>query len=157
MAWIDFRKAYNIVPYWWMIKPYWILWICWKKLWKTGKKNLICSSTDLGSVKINCGIFQSDSLSTLLFVVSLLPLRPVLHKMKQGYSFDKGKIKLNHLLFIDDLKLYDGSKPDIERFVQTVYNVTDDIGMRFRIGKCGVSVMGRGKESECKGITIGSG
>ena len=66
-----------------------------KETMKNWKKDLICSSTDLGSVEINCGIFQSDSLSPLLFVVSLLPLRPVLHKMKQGYSFDKGKIKLN--------------------------------------------------------------
>ena len=69
------------------------------KNWKT---NLICSNTDLGAVKINRGIFQGDSMSPLLFAVSLLPLALVLRKMKQGYSFGKGKSKLNHLLFMDN-------------------------------------------------------
>ena len=38
---------------------------------KNWKINLICSNADLGPVKINRGIFQGDSLSPLLFVVSL--------------------------------------------------------------------------------------
>ena len=41
---------------------------------KNWKANFICSNTDLGAVKINRGIFQSYSLSPLLFVVSRLPL-----------------------------------------------------------------------------------
>ena len=55
------------------------------KSWKT---NLIGSNTDLGAVKINRGIFQGGSLSPL-------PLTLILRKMKQGYSFGKGKSKLN--------------------------------------------------------------
>ena len=123
------------------------------KNWKT---NLICSNKDLGAMKINRGIFQGDSLSPLLFVVSLLPLAPVLRKMKQGYSFGKEKSKLNHLLFMGDLKMYGGSQPDIDSLIQTVYIVTHDIGMRSGIDKCGILAMRRGKESECEGITIGS-
>ena len=107
-------------------------------------------------MKINRGIFQGDSLSPLLFVVSLLPLAPVLRKMKQGYSFGKEKSKLNQLLFMGDLKLYGGSQPDIDSLIQTVYIVTHDIGMRSGIDKCGILAMRRGKESECEGITIGS-
>ena len=77
--------------------------------------NLICNNTDLGTKKKTCGIFQDDSLSPLLFVVSLLPLTLVLRKMKQDiYSFGKGKTKLNQLLFMDDLKLYGVSQPDID-------------------------------------------
>ena len=53
----------------------------------------------------------------LLFVVSLQPLILVLRKMKQGYSFGKGKIKLNHLLFMDDLQLYGGTHPDIDSLI----------------------------------------
>ena len=55
------------------------------------------------------------------------------------------------------MKLDSGSQPDIDSPIQTVNPVTDDIIMRFEIDKCGVLVMRRGKESECKGITIGSG
>ena len=127
-----------------------------KETMKNWRTNLICSNTDLGAVKINRGIFQGDTLSPLLFVVSLLPLKLVLRKMKQGYSFGKGKNNLNHLLFVDDLKLYGGSQPDIDSLIQTVYTVTDGIGMKFGLDKCGVLEMRRGKESECKGITIGS-
>ena len=127
-----------------------------KETMKNWRTNLICSNTDLGAVKINRGIFQGDTLSPLLFVVSLLPLKLVLRKMKQGYSFGKGKNNLNHLLFVDDLKLYGGSQPDIDSLIQTVYTVTDGIGMKFGLDKCGVLEMRRGKESECKEITIGS-
>ena len=108
-------------------------------------------------MKINRGIFQGDSLSPLLFVVSLLPLALVLRKMKQGYSFGKEKSKLNHLLFMGDLKLHGASQPDIDSLIQTVYIVTHDIGMRSGIDKCVVLAMRRGKESKCEGITIGSG
>ena len=70
---------------------------------KNWDKNLICSNADLAAVKIKPGIFQGDSLLPLLFVVSLLPLKLVFHEMKQGYSFGKGNIKLNHLLFMDEV------------------------------------------------------
>ena len=71
-----------------------------KETMKNWKTNLICNNTYLGTVKINRGFFQGDSLSLLLFVVSLLPLTLVLRKMEQGYSFGKEKSNLNRLLFM---------------------------------------------------------
>ena len=62
--------------------------------WKT---ELTSGDTNLGGVNINRGIFQVDSLSLSLFILSLIPLALVLRRMKQGYSFLKGKSKLNHL------------------------------------------------------------
>ena len=62
--------------------------------WKT---ELTSGETNLGRVNINRGIFQGDSLSLSLFILSLIPLALVLRRMKQGYSFLKGKSKLNHL------------------------------------------------------------
>ena len=135
MAWIGFRKAYDMVPHSWMIRSLELVGAAkntvnlLKETMKNWKTNLICSNTELRAMKINRGIFQRDSLSPLLFVVSLRSLTLVLRKMKQGYSFGKGKSNLNHILFMDDLMLYCGNKPDIDSLIQTVYTVTDDIGM----------------------------
>ena len=49
------------------------------------------------------------------------------------------------------------SNPDIDSCIQAVQTVIDDISMRVEIDKCRVLTMCRGKESECEGITIGSG
>ena len=55
------------------------------------------------------------------------------------------------------MKLYGGNQPDIDSLIQTVYTATDNIGIRFEIDKCGVLEIRRDKESQCEGITIGSG
>ena len=93
----------------------------------------------------------------MLFVISLIPLALVLRGMKQGYSFQKGKSKLNHLLFIDNLKLYGNSQNEIDSLVRTVEIVMKDIGMTFCIDKCGFLAMKRGKEVECDGIKLENG
>ena len=46
---------------------------------------------------------------------------------------------------MDDLKLYGCSQPDSDSLIQSVYTATDDIGVRFSIGKCCVLAMRRGK------------
>ena len=58
--------------------------------------------------------------------------------MKQRCSFGNGKNKLNHLLFMGTFKLYGGCQQDIDSLIQTVYTITDHIGMRFGIDKWGV-------------------
>ena len=102
MAWVDFRKAYDMVPHAWIIKalklmggaPNFISLL--KSTMIDWKTELISGDINLGEVNINRGIFQGDSLSPLLFVISLIPLTLVLRRMKQGYSFQKGKSKLKH-------------------------------------------------------------
>ena len=60
----------------------------------------------MGEVCIKRGILQGDSLSPLLFVLALMPLTLVLTKVKAGYNIENGLPTINHLLFMDDLKLY---------------------------------------------------
>ena len=61
------------------------------------KTKSISEDNNLGEVNINRGIFQGDPSSLLLFIVSMIPLTVALRRMKQGYSFEKGKSNLNHL------------------------------------------------------------
>jgi hypothetical protein len=56
-------------------------------------------------IKIQCGIFQRDALSPLLFCVCLIPLTELLNRLNTGYVEHITKTKIAHLLYMDDLKL----------------------------------------------------
>ena len=56
-----------------------------------------------------------------------------------------------------DLKRYGGSQPYIDSLIKAAYTVTNDIGMRFGIDKCGIMAICRSKQPECERITIGNG
>ena len=60
----------------------------------------------LGEFDVKRGKFQEDSPSPLLFVLSMIPLSSVLRKVNISYEWGKKEYKLNHLLFMDDLKLF---------------------------------------------------
>ena len=47
---------------------------------------------------------------------------------------------------MDDLKLYGKSENEIKGLVSTVEVFSQDIGMEFRIKKCGVIIINRGKD-----------
>ena len=63
----------------------------------------------LEEVDIRRGIFQGDSFSPLFFVVVLIPLLIILNETDLRYVTSQNQ-KLNHLLFLDNLKLYAKSK-----------------------------------------------
>ena len=61
----------------------------------------------------------------------------------QRYRFQQEK-KVNHLLYVDYLKLYKKRKSDLVALTNTVRIFTDDIKMKFGISKRATSVMKRG-------------
>jgi hypothetical protein len=70
-------------------------------------------------IKIQCGIFQRDSLSPLLFCICLLPLMEQLNKLNTGYEEHTTKTKISYLLYMDDLKLIAKSEKEFQnRFKQ---------------------------------------
>ena len=62
--------------------------------------------------------------------------------------------KINHLLFMDDLKLFGKSYEQIDTLVQTVHTFSTDIGMEFGIKKCGMLVLKGGKIAKMEGIVL---
>ena len=86
----------------------------------------------------------------------MIPLTHVLRKRKTRYTLG-GEKKINHLPFMDDLKLYGKSECKIKGLVSTVEVFSQDIGMEFGIKKCGVIIMNRGKAKSIDGIELPSG
>ena len=81
-------------------------------------------------------------------------------RMKQEgnqYSFKKGKSELNHLLFMDDLKLYGSNQNEADSLVRTVEIATEGIGMKFGIERFDALAMKRGREVEYNGIELENG
>ena len=77
-------------------------------------------------------------------------------KTKTRYTLGGGE-KINHLLFMDDLKLYGKCENEIKGLMSTVEVFSQDIGMEFGIKKCGVIIMNRGKVKSTDGIELPSG
>lgn len=80
------------------------------------------------------------TLSPLLFVVTMIPLTLILRKCEAGYIY-ANNTKLNHLLFLDDLKLYARNENRLDSLMQTVRIISKDIGMKFGIEKCALVVL----------------
>ena len=125
------------------------------KQWKTV---LTTGGEALGEVHIRRGIFQGDSLSSLLFVISLIrALTPVLRKVKAGYDPGNGKGMINHFLFMDDLKKpYGKNENHVDFLVPSVRIVAEDMPMEFGIPKCAILLMKRGKVFESEEIMLRS-
>ncbi len=109
MAWIDFKKVFDMVPHSWIIKCMTMFGAAKNvtkllqssmERWKT---ELTAGGKTLCEVNIRRGIFQGDSLSTLLFIISLTL---VLRKTKAGYDLGQSREVISHLLYMDDLKVY---------------------------------------------------
>ena len=118
-------------------------------------KVMLCSrNSELDEVEIKRGIFQGDSLSPLVFVLALIPLSLILRKAKAAYEFSESREKINHLLFMDDLKFYNRSEKGLDSLVLTVRVFSEDIGMDFSIEKCAMLVMEKGKIVKSVGIEL---
>ena len=92
MAWIDNKKAYDMVLQSWIIdclKMYKISGEV-KMFFETTTENwwveLTAGGKSLAEEKIQRGIFQGDALSPLLFVIAMIPLNPILRKCSGGYK-----------------------------------------------------------------------
>ena len=86
MASIDYKKAYDMIPHSWILECLKMVGVDEKVV--TMLENsmgqwevmLTADGNTLANVNVRRGIFQGDSLSPLLFVISLIPLSLILRK-----------------------------------------------------------------------------
>ena len=102
---------------------------------KNRKLRLASNGLDLCEIDVNRGIFQGDSLSPLIFVIFMIPLSILFRKVKASYEWGRKEFKLNHLLFMDEVKLFGKSNEQIDSLVQTVFIFSEDIGIEFGLKK----------------------
>ena len=104
-AWIDYKKAFDSVPHEWILRSLELFKVSPRvvgflkhnmKNWKT-QLTLTHESDTLISDNINSkrGIFKGDSLSPLLFCISLIPLSSELNS--SGYGYKIGTEWITHL------------------------------------------------------------
>ena len=115
--------------------------------WET---ELTSGGQSLGKIKIQRGIFHGDSLSPLLFVICLILSSLILRTVQSGLEFRKSGPSINHLLYMDDVKLFGKTEKQLESLMNAVRIVSDDIRMEFGIKKCGLLVMKKGNKFVAK-------
>ena len=103
MAWVDYKKAFDSVPHSWILRCL--------ELYKINKEirtflkdqltkwrtTIILNHNEgqikIPQVKIQRGIFQGDSLSSLLFCLIMDPLSKIIKEYDIGYDLGKSKKK----------------------------------------------------------------
>ena len=108
MVWIDYKKAYDMVPHSWIINSLKMYKISNEVIDKTMKswRVEVKAVGRRAEAKIQRGTFQGDALSPLLFRIAMIPLNRILRKCTAGYKFSRSQEKVNHLMYMDDIKLF---------------------------------------------------
>jgi len=164
MAWIDHQKAFDRVPHSWLIKSLELIGInnkvvsfttkamsYWRISMRLHTENKPIETED---IKIQCGIFQGDSISPLLFCICLIPLTERLNVLNTGYEQHTTRTKISHPLYIDDLKLMVKSEEELQKQIQKVKTFSDDIHMEFGLEKCAKIAFKRGKLVHSQNLVI---
>ena len=86
----------------------------------------------------------------------MIPLIQILQKVKSRYTLKDGE-KLNHLLFMDDLKIFAKSEHEVIGLFFRAQILSSDIGIEIGIKKCGVLVLKRGKLVSSEGVEMPDG
>ena len=165
-GWIDYRKAFDSIPHDWLKKSLEIhrfpkkvtnFFASTMKQWRT-TLNLTTKTQIISTdpIDIKTGIFQGDCPSGLGFVICLLPLSWLINQSSIGYSIGpkNNRRNVNHLLFMDDLKLYANNDQRLRDLINIVSMFSNDINMKFGLDKCNTLSIRKGKLIESNNISL---
>ena len=94
-------------------------------------------------VRFKRGCFHGDTLSPLLFCLCIALLS---HSLSQvgGFKSEFRNERITHQVYIDDVKLYEENKDELEATMQMMESISEVIGMSLGMTKCGVVHIGPG-------------
>ena len=69
------------------------------------------------------------------------PRKHILRKCTAGYKLSRSQEKINHLTYMDDIKLFAKNEKELETLIHAVRIYSQDMGMEFGIEKCAMLVM----------------
>lgn len=104
-------------------------------------------------IDIQCGILQGDALSPLLFCLAMNPLSQLISATRYGYTV-KSQQLVQHLFYMDDLKLYAKKENDLESIISTVHLFSVDIEMTINLNKSARLIATRGIVVQTSGVNI---
>ena len=111
VSWNDYKKAFDSLPHSWIAKCLEIVGgsgnirQCLRVAMASWKTVLTVNGQVLDYVHIRRGIFQGDSLSSLLYVIAMITRTTILRQTGLGYQTSKSAAKISHLPYMDDLKV----------------------------------------------------
>ena len=74
-----------------------------------------------------------------------MPLNQKLRKCTAGYKLSRSEEKVNHLMYMNDIKLFAKNEKELKTLIHPVRIYSRDIGMEFGIEKYAMLVMKSGK------------
>ena len=116
-----------------------------EKTMKNWKLELTPGRKCLADEKIQRGIFLGDVLSPLLFVLAMAPLNHLHRKYTGRYKLYKSQEKINHLMYINNIKLFTKNEKELELLIQAVRIYSQDTGMEFGREKYVMQIIRGGK------------
>lgn len=152
MFWVDMRKAYDSLNHraiLWMLNQLGV-----SENLKLTIKNTMeryevrYSAFKEGKIeyseplKVKNGIMQGDTLSPLLFCLTIRALSQWLNLRVQPYTVNRIQgTKYNHLMYMDDIKIYTDSTNSMEAAITGLPKISEALGLKLNRKKCALKFL----------------
>ena len=97
---------------------------------------LIAGGESFAEGKLQVYLFQRDAISSLLSVIQMIPINYILKRCTGGYKIHKKQEKIDHLMYMDHIKLFAKNEKYLKTLIQAVKIYSEDIGIK--LGKNGL-------------------
>ena len=84
----------------------------------------------------------------------MMLLNHILRKCTAGYKLSRSQEKINHLMYMYNIKLFAKNEKELETLIHAVRIYSQDIRMKFGIEKCAMLVMKSGKRHLTVGMEL---
>ena len=84
----------------------------------------------------------------------MMTLNHILRKRTTGYKLGRSQEKINHLMYMDDIKLFARNEKELKTLIHAVRIYSQAIGMEFGIERCAMLVMKSGKRHMTDGMEL---